>query len=340
MRKKPVLGAGCILATLLAANQALALNILLTNDDGFESAQIRALYARLEARGHSVVISAPARNHSGSGGAMNFLRPIGPLERPTRGGTVPAGQPGVGSDPADPDIHYVNGTPVMSLLYGLDVLASRKWGAPPDLVISGPNEGNNQGMVNPASGTFNNALFAINRGIPAIAVSTGEVAQKNGLPADPDATEFRIASLVIALIDRIERNNDRARRRTPFLPAGIGLNVNVPKFDPAHGCTPEKFRFTRIGTATDYQPVFFERLSESPVAVGFGVDAPLPGISFVPMGAKAPNGARIVEDADPRSEANANQACLISVSPMQGVPEASAASAREVRKRLRGLPTK
>ncbi|MBV6416948.1 MAG: 5'/3'-nucleotidase SurE [Steroidobacteraceae bacterium] len=340
MLKKTVLRAGCVLATLLVANQALALNILLTNDDGFESAQIRALYASLEARGHSVVISAPAQNHSGSGGAMNFLQPIGPLTRPTRGGTVPAGEPGVGRDRSDPDIHYVNGTPVMSLLYGLDVIASRKWGAAPDLVISGPNEGNNQGMINPASGTFNNALFAINRGIPAIAVSTGEVAQKNGLPTDPGATEFRIASLVVALIERIERNNERAHRRTSFLPPGTGLNVNVPKFDPAHGCTPEKYHFTRVGTATAYQPVFFEKLSESPAAVSFGAASPLPGISFVLAGGKAPAGVRLVEDDDPDSEANANQECFISISPIQGVPEASAANARAVRARLRGIPTK
>ena len=39
----------------------------------------------------------------------------------------------------------------MSMLYGLDVLAVQRWSAPPDLVISGPNEGNNLGAINNSS---------------------------------------------------------------------------------------------------------------------------------------------------------------------------------------------
>lgn len=242
MKARKIYGIGCLTWLILAATEARALDILLTNDDGFESAQIRALYAMLEDRGHSVVISAPTQNNSGTGGAMGFLHPVGPLTRATRGGTVAAGAPGVGTDPADPDIHYVDGSPVMSLLYGLDVIAFGKWGRQPDLVVSGPNEGNNQGLINPSSGTFNNALYAINRGIPAIAVSSGETAQKNGLPGDKEAIEFRIAGLVVDLIDRIERNRGGARSKGALLPPGTGLNVNVPKFDPAHGCTPSEYR--------------------------------------------------------------------------------------------------
>jgi broad specificity polyphosphatase/5'/3'-nucleotidase SurE len=48
-------------------------------------------------------------------------------------------------------VHYVNGSPVMACLYGLDVVAQRKWKAAPDLVVSGPNEGNNTGLVNTAA---------------------------------------------------------------------------------------------------------------------------------------------------------------------------------------------
>ncbi len=42
------------------------LEILLTNDDGFDSAGIRALAAGLAAAGHRVTLAAPARNASGS----------------------------------------------------------------------------------------------------------------------------------------------------------------------------------------------------------------------------------------------------------------------------------
>ena len=340
MKARKIYGIGCLTWLILAATEARALDILLTNDDGFESAQIRALYAMLEDRGHSVVISAPTQNNSGTGGAMGFLHPVGPLTRATRGGTVAAGAPGVGTDPADPDIHYVDGSPVMSLLYGLDVIAFSKWGRQPDLVVSGPNEGNNQGLINPSSGTFNNALYAINRGIPAIAVSSGETAQKNGLPGDKEAIEFRIAGLVVDLIDRIERNRGGARSKGALLPPGTGLNVNVPKFDPAHGCTPGEYRFTRVGTATEFKPVFFQKLADSPAAVGFGAGVPLPGISFVLPGGAPPAGVSLPSDTDPDSEANANRACFISITPIEGVPEVSPASARQVRALLRGLPAK
>src|SRR3546814_16401610 len=99
-----------------------------------------------------------------------------PLGKVTRFGTVEASATGVGVDPKKADIFYGDGTAVMATLYGLDVVAAQRWKAPPDLVISGPNEGANTGSVIAGSGTFNNAVFAVNRGIPAIAVSyAGEI---------------------------------------------------------------------------------------------------------------------------------------------------------------------
>src|SRR3546814_1687800 len=52
------------------------LNIVLSNDDGFEAANIRALYTELKAAGHDVVLSGPAQNNSGKGGALDFLVPM------------------------------------------------------------------------------------------------------------------------------------------------------------------------------------------------------------------------------------------------------------------------
>ncbi|HEY9547622.1 MAG TPA: 5'/3'-nucleotidase SurE, partial [Solimonas sp.] len=120
-------GARCItvVAALLAATMSApswALNIVLSNDDGFEAANIRALYTELKAAGHDVVLSGPAQNNSGKGGALDFLVPMKPLGKSTRFGTVKAGAPGVGVDPKNPDIFYVDGTPVMATLYGLDVV--------------------------------------------------------------------------------------------------------------------------------------------------------------------------------------------------------------------------
>lgn len=44
-----------------------AINILSSNDDGWAELNIRTLYDALTAADHSVVISAPAENESGSG---------------------------------------------------------------------------------------------------------------------------------------------------------------------------------------------------------------------------------------------------------------------------------
>ena len=60
--------------TTVAAGPALAagdlcgrgpLDILLTNDDGYQAAVIRALYQALRAGGHRVTMVAPATNMSG-----------------------------------------------------------------------------------------------------------------------------------------------------------------------------------------------------------------------------------------------------------------------------------
>src|SRR3546814_3199726 len=55
-----------VVAALLAATMSApswALNIVLSNDDGFEAANIRALYTELKAAGHDVVLSGPAQNN-------------------------------------------------------------------------------------------------------------------------------------------------------------------------------------------------------------------------------------------------------------------------------------
>jgi Survival protein SurE len=51
----------------LTSATAQAANIVLTNDDGWAEINIRALYSSLTAAGHSVVLSAPADNKSGTG---------------------------------------------------------------------------------------------------------------------------------------------------------------------------------------------------------------------------------------------------------------------------------
>ena len=56
-----------------------ALNIILTNDDGFETSNITALYDLLKAAGHDVVITAPFEEQSGRSAYIHADSIDGPL---------------------------------------------------------------------------------------------------------------------------------------------------------------------------------------------------------------------------------------------------------------------
>jgi 5'-nucleotidase len=136
----------------------------------------------------------------------------------------------------------VHGTPVMATMYGLDVLAPARWGKAPDLVLSGPNEGQNVGRVVINSGTIGNAQFAAGRGLPAIALSAGtDTVDNNGLAAAGSKT---VAQLTVKLIAALQA---KAGSST-LLPAGTALNVNFPNAVTAS--TP--WSFSRIGTYDTY----------------------------------------------------------------------------------------
>lgn len=318
--------------TALAA-PAQALNIVLSNDDGFETANIRALYQRLKAAGHDVVVSAPTQNNSGRGGSMNFLVPVTPMAKASRHGSVAAGSPGVGKDPGDADVYYVDGTPVMSMLHGLDVVAVKRWGQQPDLVVSGFNEGNNTGLINNSSGTVNNLLYAVNRGIPAIAASYEGTEARAHTALAEGALEYEIADVVVKLIEELE---DKRAEGQPLLPPGVGLNINIPKVTAGQAAALP-FRFARMGKATEYQPVFYEKLSDSPVAVGYGAGVAYPGISFANDVIAPPAGVVIAQDDSELSEFNVMKDHAIPVTVVEGVPQGRRSNEERVKIQLRDL---
>lgn len=288
-----------LLVLSAAASPLAALDILITNDDG-ATANLRALYQELTEAGHDVLVSVPCRNQSGQGAALRFLQPIGPLAQECRGGVAPVGAPGVGVSSAEPYIHYVDSTPVAALLYGLDVLAAERWHHAPDLVISGPNEGNNTGQVNPSSGTVANAVYALNRGLPALAVSAdGNTTDNAGLAAE-------VAQVVLRVVAELERNQ---RPRQPLLPAGTGLNINVPKFVAGEEADALPFARTSIGVYSTVAPRFVLNLAVDPAAQAQGIDAALPGISFAAGDPAA---------ADPDSEALVLAQGKVTVSVIEG----------------------
>jgi 5'-nucleotidase len=246
-------------ALALCASPAFALNIVLSNDDGLTS-NIKALYDALTAAGHSVIVSVPCTGQSGRSAAivMYSTTTIIPDNDKTQieaeggchNGVAATGAPAVGpftkSGYTNGDFNYVHGTPVMATMYGLDVLAQARWGKAPDLLLSGPNEGQNVGRVVINSGTIGNAQFAAGRGIPSIALSAGSDTVDNaGLAAAGSKT---VAQLTIKLIAALQAKAGSSA----LLPTGTALNVNFPNAVAANA----SWAFSRIGTYDTYSLKF------------------------------------------------------------------------------------
>lgn len=248
-----------LLAGSLLSGQALALNILLSNDDGYDHPNIRALYLALKAQGHNVKIAAPYTEQSARGGAFIYGRKV---------------ETGRDTDPLYPDSYYltttehgvcqsaacngqpvdirISGTPVMALLMGL-----KKVMPAPDLVIVGPNPGNNLGAINAASGTFNAASVALLSGFPSIALST-DLKEKD--PQD-------VARNVSALVRGLERHRQPDGQ---LLPKGVGLNINFPLLSTLQGV-----HLTQIGSYVPFAAVYADDIGKLfPTAAG------APGITF------------------------------------------------------------
>lgn len=253
------LACGVLLGGLLLSGQACALDILLSNDDGYTHPNIRALYSALKAAGHRVKIAAPEADQSARGGAFYFGREV---------------SIGHDTDPAYPDSYYVStqeqgqcaspecagksvtiaisGTPVMAVLMGLKKVMPK-----PDLIIVGPNPGNNLGTLNTASGTFNAAGVGVQAGIATLAVSTAL--------KEKDATG--VARVVSRLVDALDhhRQPDGA-----LLPPGIGLNINLPALDKIKG-----IKQTQVGSYVGFEAVWTDDLAKL-----FAQQAGKAGISF------------------------------------------------------------
>lgn len=276
-----------IRTTLLAAAACLALagpaearNIVLTNDDGLTS-NVVALYEALKAAGHDVVVSVPCTNQSGQGAALGIARPIAPLKVACLNDAAEAGAPGAGPmtrkglPGGGSDFYYVDGTPVASLLHGIEVVGMARWGKAPDLVLSGPNEGQNVGAIILSSGTVSAAQVAAVLGIPAIALSAGAGTEAASLD-NPQSDE--VARRSVELVAHLEEQ----AKGDALLPKGLALNVNFP--DRLEGA---RWQLSEIGTYNAYKVGFTANMaaSASPMMQMMaksrgGELPPFPGVSF------------------------------------------------------------
>ena len=172
------------------------MKILVTNDDGIDSAGIKAL-AEAMSRVDTVLIVAPDQEQSGVGTAVSFHNGIAAAERTSA-------IEGTRS-------YAVSGTPSDCVFLGIGPLAEGKI----DLVVSGINTGANVGNGVLGSGTTMATRVAHTRRIPSIAVSLS----LHG-PRDQREPLFSLAATVSELLARSMAEGE--------MPPGITLNVNVP----------------------------------------------------------------------------------------------------------------
>jgi 5'-nucleotidase len=128
------------------------MNILLTNDDGFESPGILLLAAALRESGHRVTVVAPDRDRSGVSHSISFLDNSLVLK------------------PRGPDTWSCSGVPVDCVVTAiLGEISAR-----PDLILSGINRGANLGTDLLYSGTAAAARQGSFFEIPSVALSLVE----------------------------------------------------------------------------------------------------------------------------------------------------------------------
>ncbi len=123
------------------------MRILVSNDDGYRSAGIRALSAAISEFGE-IIIVAPEMNRSGASNSLTLDGPLRVVE-------------------AEEGVFFVNGTPTDCVHLAITGLMDPD----PDMVVSGINDGANLGDDVLYSGTVAAAMEGRCLGLPAIAFS-------------------------------------------------------------------------------------------------------------------------------------------------------------------------
>lgn len=278
--------------------EATPIEILLVNDDGFEAEGIEILFESLTAAGHDVTLVAPKEQQSGTGTQINADRIFQPIE----------------VENFAPNQWFVDGSPTVTTWAGLDFILG---GDPPDLVISGINEGENVGLGAVSSGTVSAAVAALHRGIPAIAVSAGIDLTESDI-GNPSTTEaYAIgAEFVNDLIVQLQTNQAEDE---PLLPEGIGLSVNIPVRFPTGVEAIQGVALTRWDEVSPFEISF----GELPPDFGEGA-----GLQFVPF--NPPPGTIF----DPESEGGQFLSGFITVTPIDGDWTASETARSSVADRI------
>lgn len=198
------------------------MKILISNDDGILAPGVRSLASAIARLGeHQVTVVCPDEERSATGHGITLNHPI---------------RAEVIDSLFDPAVKAwsCSGTPADCVKLAIWSLLD----SPPDLVISGINQGQNLGTDLLYSGTVSAAMEGLLEGIPSIAISLASYTDKNFQPAAHFATR---------LVQQFTQQ--------PF-PVTTLLNVNVP-------AVPESeiagTIFTRQGVRR-YEDIFQKRV--------------------------------------------------------------------------------
>ncbi|MEW6276254.1 MAG: 5'/3'-nucleotidase SurE [Bacillota bacterium] len=193
------------------------MRILLSNDDGIHARGLRVLVDSLNNFGEVLVV-APDRERSATGHSITVHRPLRVKKTRIPGFEVQS--------------WAVDGTPADCVKLAVEDLLTE----PPDLVVSGINQGPNLGTDVLYSGTVSAAIEGAINGFPSVAVSLASYCYQDFSRAGAFIRKF-IPLLVEAA-----------------LPRNILLNVNIPGTEHPRGV-----KITRLGNRR-YVNIFEKRV--------------------------------------------------------------------------------
>jgi 5'-nucleotidase len=134
-----------------------AVRILVTNDDGIDAPGLLELARAVCSVGHDVIVAAPHKEASGSSCSLSSVQEDGRTVIERRSW----------SELGEVEVMSVVASPAFISLLAL----RRAFGDPPEIVVSGINEGPNTGRAVIHSGTVGAALTAATYGARGLAVS-------------------------------------------------------------------------------------------------------------------------------------------------------------------------
>jgi len=222
MRISKVWSFCAIACTVAVANPVAALDIALTNDDGWNALGIQVMRTALEAAGHTVTLAAPLTDQSGTSFALD-MEPLAVRKQAENQYSV-----ALWRDPT------TSSKPGNSALVAIGIVQER--GHSPDLLISGINTSANIGMQTLLSGTvgaMNHAVASVMNGpVPAIAIGTDE--PSCDVPCKRTHYEA-VADFVVRFVAHLETKPGFLASETGLLPPGVGLVISYPTSDSVFG---------------------------------------------------------------------------------------------------------